>query len=194
MMTIDETFDVGLDTRTGVDDSYELPFRFTGHNRQADLQTRAVADDGGGSAGCGGSSRQGDGLDVNAMNLSPLSKILAFAAVMEAGTGLVLMADPTIVVALLLGVDVSGVGTVLGRTFGIALLALGLACWPGPQRADRGLTPFLAMLTYNGLVALYLAYLGTVWHLGGLLLWPGVALHAGVALLLLWTWRVGRRT
>jgi len=30
MMTIDETFDVGIDTRTGVDNSYELPFRFTG--------------------------------------------------------------------------------------------------------------------------------------------------------------------
>ena len=30
MMAIDETFDVGVDTRTGVDDSYELPFRFTG--------------------------------------------------------------------------------------------------------------------------------------------------------------------
>jgi hypothetical protein len=30
MMTIDETFDVGIDTRTAVDDSYELPFRFTG--------------------------------------------------------------------------------------------------------------------------------------------------------------------
>lgn len=30
MMTIDETFDIGVDTRTGVDDSYQLPFRFTG--------------------------------------------------------------------------------------------------------------------------------------------------------------------
>jgi hypothetical protein len=30
MMTADETFDVGSDTRTPVDDSYELPFRFTG--------------------------------------------------------------------------------------------------------------------------------------------------------------------
>jgi arylsulfatase len=30
MMTIDETFDVGIDTRSPVDDSYELPFRFTG--------------------------------------------------------------------------------------------------------------------------------------------------------------------
>ncbi len=30
MMAIDETFDVGMDTRSGVDDSYELPFKFTG--------------------------------------------------------------------------------------------------------------------------------------------------------------------
>ena len=30
MMTIDETFDIGVDTRSGVDDSYQLPFRFTG--------------------------------------------------------------------------------------------------------------------------------------------------------------------
>lgn len=30
LMAIDETFDVGIDTRTPVDDSYELPFRFTG--------------------------------------------------------------------------------------------------------------------------------------------------------------------
>jgi len=29
-MAIDETFDVGVDTRTGVDDSYKLPFQFTG--------------------------------------------------------------------------------------------------------------------------------------------------------------------
>ena len=30
VMCIDETFDVGLDTRTGVDHSYEPPFKFTG--------------------------------------------------------------------------------------------------------------------------------------------------------------------
>jgi len=30
LMAIDETFDVGIDTRTSVDDSYKLPFRFTG--------------------------------------------------------------------------------------------------------------------------------------------------------------------
>jgi arylsulfatase A-like enzyme len=30
LMAIDESFDIGSDTRTGVDDSYELPFEFTG--------------------------------------------------------------------------------------------------------------------------------------------------------------------
>jgi hypothetical protein len=30
LMSIDETFDVGVDTRTPVDDSYEVPFHFTG--------------------------------------------------------------------------------------------------------------------------------------------------------------------
>jgi arylsulfatase len=30
LMAIDETFDVGIDTRTPVNDSYKLPFRFTG--------------------------------------------------------------------------------------------------------------------------------------------------------------------
>jgi hypothetical protein len=49
------------------------------------------------------------------------------------------------------------------------------------------------MLTYNVLIALYLAYLGTVGHLGGVLWWPAVALHTVVALLLVWTWRDGRR-
>ena len=30
LMAIDESFDIGSDTGTGVDDSYKLPFHFTG--------------------------------------------------------------------------------------------------------------------------------------------------------------------
>lgn len=103
---------------------------------------------------------------------------------MELGTGLVLMIDPAIVVTWLLGVDVSGAMVPIGRCFGIALLALALACWPSRQRVERGSPAFRAMLIYNVLIALYLAYLGTVGHLGGLLLWPAVALHATVSGLL----------
>jgi Ca2+/Na+ antiporter len=131
---------------------------------------------------------------VSESSLNTLGKILAFAAVVEVGTGLALMIDPAIVATLLLGADVSGAGTLLGRFFGIALLALGLACWPSRQRAESSSPAFRAMLIYNVLIALYLAYLGTVGHLWGLLLWPGVALHAAVALLLVWRWRDERRT
>lgn len=116
---------------------------------------------------------------------NPTRKLLAFAAVVEMGTGLVLMIDPAIVVRLLLGVDISGVALLLGRCFGIALFALGLACWPGRQRDEHHPPAVWAMLLYNVLIALYLAYLGTAGHLGGVLLWPAVALHAVVAFLLL---------
>jgi hypothetical protein len=30
MMSVDETFVIGMDTRTGVDHSYKVPFKFTG--------------------------------------------------------------------------------------------------------------------------------------------------------------------
>jgi hypothetical protein len=49
------------------------------------------------------------------------------------------------------------------------------------------------MLVYSVLIALLLAYVFQVAHLGGVLLWPAVALHAVVALLLIWTWLGERR-
>jgi Ca2+/Na+ antiporter len=126
-------------------------------------------------------------MPMSETNRDPVKKILAFAALVELSTGLVLMIDPAIVVTLLLGTDGSGVESPLGRCFGIALVALGLACWPGRRRAESGSAGLRAMLVYNVLIALYLAYLGTAGHLGGWLLWPGVALHAVMALLLVWT-------
>ena len=131
---------------------------------------------------------------MNDTSLNLQRKILCFAAIVEVGTGLILMIDPAIVVKLLIGSEVSGSATLLGRCFGIALLALGLACCPVRQPAESGSQAFWAMLLYNVLIALYLAYLGTVGHLVGLLLWPAVALHAVVALLLVWTRRDKRRT
>ena len=47
LMAIDETFDIGSDTRTGVDDSYKLPFRFTGtiDNLVYDLKPETLSED-----------------------------------------------------------------------------------------------------------------------------------------------------
>ena len=131
---------------------------------------------------------------VSESSLDKQGKILAFAAVVEGATGFVLMIDPADVVALLIGVEAPGAGTLLARCFGISLLALGLACWPGPQRAAAGGPTLRGMLVYNVLIALYLAFLGTVNHLQGTLLWPAVALHAAVALILVWAWRGERST
>jgi hypothetical protein len=130
---------------------------------------------------------------VNEPGLDTQRKILAVAAVLEAGTGLALMIDPTIVVRWLLGSELADVGPALARCFGIALVALGLACWPR-LHGDIGSSASRGMLIYNALIALYLGYLGAVGHMGGPLLWPVVALHAVVALLLIWTGRNERRT
>lgn len=118
-----------------------------------------------------------------------LKKLLAFAAFAEFATGLAVLIDPAIVVTLLLGAEITGVGIPVARCFGIALLALGPACWPGASNVQTDSGAFRAMLVYNALIALFLVYLFVVGHLGGALLWPAVALHAGVALLLVWTWR-----
>jgi hypothetical protein len=109
-------------------------------------------------------------------------KILAFSAVVEGATGIAFMVAPAIVVRLLVGLDVSTDGDLLGRCFGVALLALSLACWPAANAPSL----VRAMTTYNGLIALYLAYVGAVLKLQGLLLWPAVAVHVLVALLLVW--------
>jgi len=129
---------------------------------------------------------------VSETSTNTLTKILGFTSIVEIGTGLALLIDPAIVVTLLLSADVTGVGVPLGRCFGIALVALGLACWPCVGNARSDSPAFRAMLVYNVLIALFLVYLFAVGHLGGVLLWPGVALHAVVALLLVWTWRAER--
>jgi hypothetical protein len=118
-----------------------------------------------------------------------LRKTLAFAAVAELGTGLALLADPAILAMLLLGTEISGAAVVLGRAFGIALLGLGLACWPNRGQAMRGTAAYRGMLAYSAMIALLLVYAYTGAHLGGWLLWPAVALHTGVTFMLLWARR-----
>lgn len=118
-----------------------------------------------------------------------LKKLLTFASIVEIGTGVALLVEPRIVIALLIGGNEPLQAMPLGRVAGIAVLAFGLACWPSGQHAQSGSPAFRAMLVYNVLIALYLSYLFTAGHLGGVLLWPAVALHAAVAILLVWALR-----
>jgi hypothetical protein len=115
-------------------------------------------------------------------------RLLVLAAILEAATGLALMIDPAVVARLLVGGDLTGAGTALGRVAGFGLLSLGLACWPGSD-VLRGPAPaFRAMLTYNVLVAIYLLCLGISGEGDGKLLWPAVAIHALLTLLLVRAW------
>ena len=77
---------------------------------------------------------------------------------------------------------------------GIALLAWGVACWPGREAGSGSARSIGAMLTYSLLVTLYLVYLGVIVHLAGMLLWPGVAVHAVWMLLLVKAWRRERQS
>ena len=105
-----------------------------------------------------------------------MKKALIVAAVAEAATGLALLIVPSLVGRLLLGEDLAGVAIPVARVAGIALIGLGVACWPGP--------PLVGMLTYSAAVTLYLAYLGFAGGFGGVLLWPAVILHLALTALL----------
>ncbi len=112
-----------------------------------------------------------------------MKKLLILAAVGEALTGLILLVYPPIVIRLLFDSEIAGAGVVVSRIAGISLIALGVACWP-----DRNtLRAFFGMLTYNLLATLYLIYVGVNGGVG-ILLWPAVAAHAGLSVLLVRTW------
>jgi hypothetical protein len=105
-----------------------------------------------------------------------MKKLLALAAVIEAATGLALLVAPSLVGRLLLGAESTGVAIPVARVLGLALIALGVACWPGP--------PLIGMLTYGALATAYLSYLAFGGEWLGPLLWPAVVLHAVLTLLL----------
>ena len=123
-----------------------------------------------------------------------LRRILAFSAAAEAGTGIALMIAPSVVIPLLIRESTTDLATWLGRFVGIALLSLGMACWPERHRSDVDTAAVRAMLAYNALVALLLACIGAAGHIAGPLLWPAAVLHVAIALLLWMRRREARHT
>lgn len=113
-----------------------------------------------------------------------MNRLLPFAAVAEALTGVALMAVPSIVGRLLFGAEFSGVTVAVARVAGIALVALGVACFSGGD-ADRGLS---GMLTYSLFATVYLVYIGLGGEWVGSLLWLAAAIHAALTFLLAFAW------
>ena len=106
-----------------------------------------------------------------------MKKVLVLAAVSEVATGAALLIVPSLVGRLLLGDELIGVAISVARVLGIALIGLGVACWPGPPR--------VGMLIYGAAVTLYLAYIGFAGGLSGILLWAVVVLHVILTALLM---------
>jgi len=117
---------------------------------------------------------------VNGWDIGTMKKVLVVAAIAEGVTGLTLLIAPSLVGRLLLGEEHAGVAIPVARVAGIALMALGIACWPGP--------PLVGMLIYSAAVGLYLACLGFVVGFAGIFLWPAVAVHLVLSILLGRAW------
>ena len=113
-----------------------------------------------------------------------MKKLLITTAVLESATGLGLVASPALLATLLLGggLDTPAAMTV-ARVAGVALLAIGLACWLArsdcASRAARGLVT--ALLLYNlGAGALF-AHAALTLQPDGMAVWGVVAIHTVMA-------------
>lgn len=91
--------------------------------------------------------------------------LLKLTAFIEVATGLGSIAVPAFVVQLLLGSELLGAGIPRGRLAGVALLALGIACWlaSSDTRNCAARRIVTAMALYD------------------ISLWPAVILHAAMA-------------
>lgn len=108
------------------------------------------------------------------------SHLFIVTAIVEGGTGLALVAVPSVVSTMLLGATLDPpVALVVARVAGAAILSLALACWrvrrDEQSLAARGLVS--ALLFYNAAVAAVLVLSG----LYGIGLWPAVVAHIALA-------------
>ena len=119
-----------------------------------------------------------------------MNKPLMLAALAEAGTGVILLLCPPIVVRLLFGAEISGAGVVMSRIAGISLIGLGVSCWPG----NSAFQPLYGILAYSTMAMLYLIVIGVRGEGVGLLLWPGAVIHAILIVLLGGVWLKQRKS
>ena len=108
-----------------------------------------------------------------------LSTPVRTGAVIEAATGLALVAAPSVVLDALIGSSTAD-AAVVGRVLEGALLARGIGGGlTDPRAPERGIRS--AFFVYNASTAATLALAGVAGSADGVLLWPASALHALIA-------------
>jgi hypothetical protein len=111
--------------------------------------------------------------------------LIVATALLEIGSGLVTLLRPEWAIRLLFGViDASPVALATGRFYGVAILALGVACWCiRAETASPAVRAVLCgMLTYNVGACSVLPMIALTYALSGVLLWPAAVLHGALAL------------
>ena len=110
--------------------------------------------------------------------------VMRLGVAIELVTGLTLLVIPGVVIRVLIGADEGTTSTIVARVLGGALVGLGIA-----GASARGHTPerriVLAYVVYNISTATILAAASVAGTASGILLWPVVAVHALLALVLL---------
>jgi hypothetical protein len=124
-----------------------------------------------------------EGTSLKRSTANSRTLLFLVTAFVEAGTGLGLLALPAVAFDLLLGLKQPAAEALfVGRIAGAALLAIGVASWL--TRRDESRPTQFGLLTgiaiYNVATTALLAYAGAALEMAGLLLWPAVALHAGL--------------
>jgi hypothetical protein len=116
-----------------------------------------------------------------------LARLLSIAGVLETVAALGLLVDSPAVVSILLQSRLEAPGEVIGRIAGGGLLALGIACWFARKTplAPASLGVAWALLAYNVVACVTLAWAGTAMASGGLPALSASVLHGlfGSALL-----------
>jgi hypothetical protein len=112
-------------------------------------------------------------------------RLVLLAASVEAAAGLILIIAPGLFATLIFDNDLAEPGILIARLAGIALLTIALACWPANRTPTPPTNVLRALVFYNAVVAIYLTDVAIGPKLSGPLLWPVVALHAVLALLLI---------
>jgi hypothetical protein len=107
--------------------------------------------------------------------------LLMLSSSLELATGLIIVADPSLVARVLLSTGLNPAGEAVGRIGGFGLLTLAISCWPRGETDQP--QPIRALLLYNLLAAIYLGYLKIGGEFSSHLLLPASALHGLLALL-----------
>ncbi len=110
-------------------------------------------------------------------------QLLTFAAAFESLTGLALILAPKATAVFILGAEPNVVGKMLRRVCGVALVALGIACWGARKDSESAArSGTLKTITfYNAGVGLLLVLFAAIGKTGGIVLWSAGVLHLALA-------------